>query len=275
VGIANLIVRSFVSGIPTARRGGRYLLMLQACIDDSGSEPKSPNFVLAGFVANVSQWERFTDLWEAKLHENPRIEYFKMSEAMGLHEQFKDFAGPERDEKVMALAQLAHDHIEARVDCVIARTDYDDLIKPIAGRRFRFMKDPYFLCFYALIRELSEFHFRIGLPHVNMRLVFDKHGKVGHRALRYWHKAREIIDPERAALLNSEPYFEDDFDFNPLQAADMYAWIIRDRLLPKDQHPLAYDILAMFADKLPVQDYIGRKDLEKLKSELMAILSRP
>jgi hypothetical protein len=250
--------------------------MLQVCIDDSGSEPQSPNFgfVLAGFVANVSQWERFTNLWEAELHESPRIEYFKMSEAMGLHGQFGDFSCSDRDKKVMALAQLGHDHIEARVDCVIARIHYDELIKPIAGRRFRFIKDPYFLCFYGLLRELSDFHLRIGLSHLKMRFVFDKHGKIGNRAKRYWHKARELIDPERAARMDSEPYFEDDFDFNPLQAADMYAWIIRDRLLPKDQHPLAHDILAMFADKMPIQDYIGRKDLEKLKSELETIISR-
>jgi Protein of unknown function (DUF3800) len=68
-----------------------------------------------------------------------------------------------------------------------------------------------------------------------MRFVFDKHGKIGRRAQRYWDQMKEIVDPSRAALLGSEPHFEDDFDFNPLQAADMYAWIIRDRLLPKDQ----------------------------------------
>jgi hypothetical protein len=248
--------------------------MLQTCIDDSGSEPQSPNFVLAGFLANVSQWERFTDLWESKLHENPRIEYLKMSEAMGLHEQFKDFNVRERDNKVLALAQLTHDHIEARVDCVIARRHYDELIKPIAGRRHRFIKDPYFLCFYALIMELNKFHLRIGIPSLHMRLVFDKHGKIGNRARRYWPQMKELVDPSRAALLGSEPHFRDDFDFNPLQASDMYAWIIRDRLLPKDQEPLARHILAMFADKMPIQQYVGHEYLEGLKSKLDTIVSR-
>jgi hypothetical protein len=249
--------------------------MLQACIDDSGSEPQSPTFVLAGFLANVTQWELFTNLWEAKLKEHPKIEYFKMSEAMGLHDQFEGFSEEQRDEKVISLAQLAHDHIEARVDCVIERSAYDELIKPLGRRRNKIIKDPYFLCFYALVVEVSNFHLRIGLPMLDLRFVFDKHGKIGRRAKRYWDGARAEMDAERAVLLDPEPHFEDDVVFNPLQAADMYAWIIRDRLLPKDQGPLAREILAMFADKMPIQQYIGREYLEGLKSTLDAIVSRP
>jgi hypothetical protein len=248
-------------------------LILQACIDDSGSEPQSPNFVLAGFLANVTQWERFTDLWEAKLHEYPRIDYLKMSEAMRLHDQFEGFSKEQRDQKVIALAQLAHDHIEARVDCVIERAAYDELIKPLGRRRHKIIRDPYFLCFYALIVEVSNFPIRIGLPMLDLRFVFDKHGKIGRRAKRYWDEARVEMDADRAALLDPEPHFEDDIVFNPLQAADMYAWIIRDRLLPKDQGPLARDILAMFADKMPIQQYIGAEYLEGLKSRLDAIVS--
>ena len=275
MGTANLILRSFVSGIPISRRGDRYFLMLQACIDDSGSEPQSPTFVLAGFLANVTQWERFTNAWEAKLHEHPRIEYLKMSEAMGLHNQFENFNEEQRDRKVTALAGLAHDHIEARVDCVIERAIYDELIKPFGRRRNKIVKDPFFLCFYALVVEVSNFHLRLGIPKLDLRFVFDTHGKIGRRAKRYWDGARVEMDPDRAALLAPEPHFEDDKIFNPLQAADMYAWIIRDRLLPKDQDPLARAILAMFSDRMPIQQYIGREYLEGLKSRLDAIVSRP
>ena len=37
----------------------------QAVIDDSGSEPQSRNFVLAGFVCTPKGWENFKPEWQA------------------------------------------------------------------------------------------------------------------------------------------------------------------------------------------------------------------
>ena len=58
-------------------------MVLQAFVDDSGSDPQSFPFVLGGFVARPTQWAAFTDEWERALHRLPRLEYFKNNEAMG------------------------------------------------------------------------------------------------------------------------------------------------------------------------------------------------
>jgi hypothetical protein len=40
---------------------------LQCVADDSGSEPGSPYFVLAGFVSTTGRWAAFSDAWKAEL----------------------------------------------------------------------------------------------------------------------------------------------------------------------------------------------------------------
>jgi hypothetical protein len=44
----------------------------QAVIDDSGSEPQSRIFVLAGFVCTPNGWENFKSEWQAVLDQTPR-----------------------------------------------------------------------------------------------------------------------------------------------------------------------------------------------------------
>jgi hypothetical protein len=38
-------------------------MVLQAFIDDSGSEPQDPVFVLGGFVSQAADWARFSGEW--------------------------------------------------------------------------------------------------------------------------------------------------------------------------------------------------------------------
>jgi hypothetical protein len=189
---------------------------------------------------------------------------------MGLHCQFAGFTVEQRDRKVFELAGIAHAHIEARVDCVIRREDYDELIKPLSGRGTRFIKDPYFLCFYALVIQLNKFHQRVLQPNVSLDFFFDNHGKIGRRAIRYWDNAIALLSPEAAQLIGPAPNFRDDMDFNPLQAADLYAWIMRDRLLPKEQDTLPREILRRFADKIAIRKYIDREYLAGMKASILA-----
>jgi hypothetical protein len=108
------------------------MIMLQAYLDDSGSEPQAPHFVLGGFLANVGQWKRFSDLWKQKLDAEQAIDYFKMHEAMAFRGQFEDMQRPLQDQKIFELAEIAHDHIEARIDCVMPRAEFEEWVTPNA-----------------------------------------------------------------------------------------------------------------------------------------------
>jgi hypothetical protein len=60
------------------------MVMLQAFVDDSGSDPASRMFILAGFAATVPQWEHFSDEWQRVLDTEPSIAYYKNNQVYEL-----------------------------------------------------------------------------------------------------------------------------------------------------------------------------------------------
>src|SRR5437868_7829681 len=99
-------VWAMVSGLPSGKRERRKLMVLQTYADDSGNEPTSPIFVLAGFIASYEEWAAFSDEWKAALAEPPGLDYFKMKEAERLHDQFskrKGWTEKKRDDRLIQL----------------------------------------------------------------------------------------------------------------------------------------------------------------------------
>jgi hypothetical protein len=60
-------VWAIVSGLPSGKREQRGQMALQAYIDDSGSEPRDPFFVLGGFVTQADDSVAFSNEWGALL----------------------------------------------------------------------------------------------------------------------------------------------------------------------------------------------------------------
>lgn len=102
-------------------------MIVQAYIDDSGNEPQSLAFILAGLVASPAQWVAFSDEWKNTLHKPPRLDYFKNNEAMGLKGQFDKARGwteQKRNDRLVALAQVIRKHIPERFSVALRNTDY-------------------------------------------------------------------------------------------------------------------------------------------------------
>src|SRR5437764_6085429 len=66
----------------------RWLVVLQANIDDGGQRKPAAIFLLAALVAPVSAWMSFAEEWQRELDSEPRIEYFKLKEAVYAQGQF-------------------------------------------------------------------------------------------------------------------------------------------------------------------------------------------
>jgi hypothetical protein len=79
-----------VSGLPTKARKKRKLVILspQAVIDDSVDQPNRTFLVLGGFVSSANNWAALSDDWREALNLEPKLDYFKMSEANVLGGQF-------------------------------------------------------------------------------------------------------------------------------------------------------------------------------------------
>jgi hypothetical protein len=161
-----LYIDTLVSGFPAKERDSRGMFFLQGAFDDSGSDLNAPFYVLAGFVANVGQWKRFSDRWQEKLDAEPSIVYFKMSEAMSLNEQFAGWPAAHRDQKIFELAEIIRDFVEMRVYCSLFRADFDAVVTKLIPRSE--FCDPYFLCFHDVIFSVAGFLERGGVGRGNV-----------------------------------------------------------------------------------------------------------
>jgi Protein of unknown function (DUF3800) len=93
-------------------------MVLQAYVDDSGNQPQSLFFVLGGFVTQTEKWAEFANDWQDALYKDPRIEYFKFNEAMGLKKQFDKGKGWNVEKvakKLDALIDIILKYVQVRV----------------------------------------------------------------------------------------------------------------------------------------------------------------
>jgi hypothetical protein len=195
---------------------------LQGYFDDSGGSSGKRPFVLAGFISSAEQWAKFSVDWRAKLDEEPRLSYFKMSEAIALRGRFAIGWTPAlRDQRVFELAEIIRTYAEVSVQSAIWGADFDDLIKGIHPA----VDKPFYLCLYQLIFSVNTYQLQ---HHVECKIIFDSQNEISPKAFQEWGQAQKHApSPERAKLMDAIPQFLDDKEHLPLQAADMYAWLVR------------------------------------------------
>jgi len=234
---ASEYVWALVAGFPRAQREQRLLMILQAHIDDSGSEPDSPLFVLAGFVARAADWAKFSDEWRAALDQPPRLEYFKMKEAHSMRGQFDRRHGwneAKRDDRLITFTRLIRKYAIARIHGSMWHADFNACVKSLPVPERKFATDhPYWLLFMRLVLTLSVFGHRIGINDP-CEFICDEQGGISEEILAWWPTFKKMVadtaTPSGSDLpprIGTHPIFRDDKKFLPLQAADLYAWQLR------------------------------------------------
>ena len=227
-------VWALVSGLPSRDRSQRLLMVYQAFIDDSGSEPQSPVIVLAGFVANHAEWAKFSDEWDAALKVPPALGYFKMTEAANLAGEFskdKGWTKAKRDERVVGLARIIRKHVKTQVAGVMP---YDAFMRHIASlsaiaRRLA-TDNPYPFLFLQTVLAVAVRGDLYGIDSA-CDFIFDEQLGFQEEILGWWPQTRALIDraprSDIAQRVWSPPIFRNEKEFLPLQAADLYAWQVR------------------------------------------------
>jgi hypothetical protein len=231
-------VWALVCGLPSRKREGRTFVVvnLRAAIDDSGSEEQSTAFVLAGFVATVTQWAAFTDDWDRVLKKPPALGYFKNNEAYGLKDQFAEERGwteAKRDDRVVELAHVIRKHIPEKFSVAVGHQDYKAFIHDIPSPDRRTMADtPYFLLFYHWMTIVAVAHSMTTRKPHPCDFVFDDQGSIGYRVLTWWpnfkHSFKKgFTSMDYSPYFGDPPVFKNDTSFLPLQAADLFAGQVR------------------------------------------------
>lgn len=216
---ASARVWALVSGYPGKRRRGRQLLVFQVYIDDSASRDRKV-FVLAGYIAPAEKWAAFSDEWQAMLDEEPRLKRFKM------HEMARSGARRLRCEKFYRVIEK---YVTGAISCVIHANDLagviDSISVPPGVKDWETLKNPYYYACKSIILDLIKHRdvFEIDEP---IDFIFDMQTEQA-RIREGWNRMYLSETPEVRVMLGNPPSFLNDEEVKPLQAADMWAWLVR------------------------------------------------
>jgi hypothetical protein len=205
------------------------MVILQAYIDDSGTQGKYPFFCLGGFISTADNWAKFSDEWKTQLDADPPIPYFSMHSAFFPKKgPFKGWSEEAIQSKVCGLLKIIKNYATMRVSCSMRRDDYEELIKGkfTKNKVLREIDHPYFFCFWALIYAIIHYQRQYGW-NTQIDFFFDEQGKMGVETVRWYQIIKKVAPKQSKPFFGSPPIFRDDKKFLPLQAADMYAWAIR------------------------------------------------
>jgi len=223
-------VLALVSGLPRPRWETWRFMVMQAFVDDSGSDLQSRLFILAGFVASPEQWLVFTDDWQKALDLGPGLEYFKSNEAYGLKNQFdkkRGWTDEKRDQRIIKLAGVIQQRIPERFVVAVSNADFERYLGGIPTKnRFPLLNNPYFWLFCQLMLIVAAFHsIKRNVDRCNF--IFDDQGKIGEESRKWWNTFKQgalrTSNFDFTPYLGSPPTFESDRCFPPLQAADLLA----------------------------------------------------
>jgi hypothetical protein len=262
---------------PPHFRGRGLMAKFQAVVDDSGSEPQSRMFVLAGFVGTPDDWAKFAPEWQAVLDLPPKLDYFKMTEAANLGGQFSRPRGwdeSKRDDRVAALCSVIRKYSHLTVQAGVRNDFFAKYINSIPAPERTVMVDtPYVLVFTQIILAMATFGDRVGIDDA-CQFVFDQQEGFDGYAKMAWSNMKALVDKsarsDLARFVGPEPTFDNDKTFLPLQAADLFAWHVR-RHWDRNQvlwFPLC-PVLRQFREMGSISRVYDEAELQRLRQVLL------
>lgn len=196
-------------------------MIVQAYIDESGGKGQGSVFVFSALLASAKDWNGFSNEWQSRLDEHPKIKYFKMHEAAKLKGEFEGWSIGARDAKLRRLCEPMRGIIE--LFCVL---DLKAFEKTLAAHSIKPMTTPYFYPFHIIIMAIGLEMSDLGVQEP-CEIFFDEHMIFGAPAKSWYPIVRFAMDDNMKAVLPVEPLFKSDSVALPLQAADMTAWLRR------------------------------------------------
>ena len=200
--------------------------MLRCFIDDTGNDPKVFAFNFAGWVANVEEWERFSDAWRSELNRKPSIKYFKHNEAKGQTGEFTGWQPADCDRKMLSLAQVIAKHevygvVTGIRHAVVAALLKHSVASPKELRSVLHFSRPYDWCFHSITTMVLQYQVNLatGEP---VDFIFDEGDSAFEDCSRLYRQLKTILPPAMKAIAGCVSEGNDK-TLMPLQAADLLA----------------------------------------------------
>jgi hypothetical protein len=214
---------SHVSGLRPSRADSRGLAVFQAYVDES--EAEGGFFALGGLISTAERWASFSREWEAMLKHGTLSKtgeyHFKMAE-MAISE--------ERKQRVPWFFNVAAKHSISLFSCVIHKQHLSNawgrIYVPGINIRSTEMRNIWTVAFRILMDSLYFGRNALGLPKgEKLHFIFDERSEKSV-IMERWDEYIGGL-PEAESLFGGPPRFENDREFLPLQAADLWAWWAR------------------------------------------------
>ncbi|MGI8962223.1 MAG: DUF3800 domain-containing protein [Bryobacteraceae bacterium] len=197
--------------------------MWKAYFDESGSDAASRYFLLAGYISDIDHWISLSDEWEEALAGPPKLEYFKMTEAFQLRDQFAGWTERQRDNHIDRLRAIIQSHCLLGSGVAMPKDLYDRHVRGHIPKKY---DNQYYASFVTSLDFLADMMNRLEQTGP-IDFVFDQQN--------IEPRVRELFDEFKTSshsyrTLVGEIDFRDDKNVLPLQAADMLAWRMRELL---------------------------------------------
>lgn len=128
-------------------------MSIQAYVDETGLDGRGSLLLFSSLLATAFDWANFSDRWKSVLDESPRIDYFKMDEAVGFSEQFYGVSESQRNYKLVRLAKAIYGEYPIIEHVVTA--DLDAIRNELKPRVRKPSSDPYFWPFQLTIGSIG------------------------------------------------------------------------------------------------------------------------
>jgi hypothetical protein len=257
---------SLLSGIPEAEWKRSLLMPVQVFTDESGSSGEGRFMVMAALVAQAEEWASFSTAWQDSLDAPSRIAYFSGREAFGLKGEFYSWSRERRDRKVLDLLSVLNQFSPLVIHCGIEVAPFKELVAP---RCVKPVSHPYFWLFYQVVVAACSALRSVGRSE-QFEAIFDEQRKLGPLVRRWYPLVLEGLPPEERAMMPVDPAFRSDKVSQPLQAADLLAYVFRvavDAAAGKDYVEFVERLLPQVA--ISDQTTILRRDkLEYIASQI-------
>jgi Protein of unknown function (DUF3800) len=208
---------------------------IQGYVDDSGTQ-QDVKFVFSALIAEAEAWSIFSDEWQRCLDCPPRIQYFKMDEAVGRDGQFYGWNEQERNAKLRLLCGVINQLKATEVSAIAKMREFSVAWGRTAGKPLSYY---YFFPFHVVNLAVAHALGELGYSQP-YEIFFDEH-KIYGRAAKEWYPIIRAMQVKQVQdLMPIEPFFRTDTDVLPLQAADMVAWLVRRRSTFGDKFDFAW-----------------------------------
>lgn len=241
--LRDLLRLAFPRAVPAE---GRYLLILTAYLDESGTHRSAEALAVAGYLSTQDRWEQFDAEWRVALREYG-LEFFHMTDfANGAPPYNTDIWRTEREARFSRLVDIINRNALASIGITLPIRLFRSVVSTKAQR---LVGGPYGLAAHACLTEAARI-IRAHQWDAWIRYIYADGAEGAGQVLASYRRIKGQAQNKDILRLDKLS-FEDKKEYLPLQAADILAYELY-KHLPRQlgidrQHRPRHRELAMLA----------------------------